>query len=195
MRNHCHGMIEYDWHVWRQKENEYTRDMQLLKEALRWEDYQTKWYLLETPVQLFVQHDCYFRVRRKWKRDRDFSEPFVGIEFDIVLDSLMIFQKQETRGTTKWSSERWRLSTCSKEVTRTLSTRKESFLMPHCVVAVDILSINPRSKSQDSPNTWNQVQLHSGIYAPLTWSSALGLFSGQLHILRRSLTFSHVRVW
>ena len=38
MRNHCHGMIEYDSHVWRQKENEYTRDMQLLKEALRWED-------------------------------------------------------------------------------------------------------------------------------------------------------------
>ena len=64
---------------------------------------QTKWYLLEKPVQPFVQHDCYFRVRRKWKRDRDFSEPFVGIEFDIVLDPLMIFQKQETRGTVKWS--------------------------------------------------------------------------------------------
>ena len=78
----------------------------------------------------------------------------------IVLDSLMIFQKQETRGTLKLWSERWRLSTCSKEVTRTLSTRKESFLMPHCVCGT--LSINPRS--QDSPNTWNQIQLHSDMH-------------------------------
>ena len=110
------------------KENGCTLDVQLLKETLR-----------EIGGLTRSSDACLKNLSNRssmivvfWSQVGEFCaevffQPFVGIEFDSLGPFLMIFQKQETRGTMKWSLERWRLSTCSKDVTNTSSTRRKLF--------------------------------------------------------------------